>query len=308
MLLTPMDVLSAFPVRKTKKQKAAFREAAQSYLTGLGYSTQVEKGALGSRNLVIGCPDQARYLVTAHYDTPARMFAPNFITPTNFPVYLLYQLVLTAVIFGTGGILGWLAGRILNNSLAGAYIGVVVCWLLLILLMAGPANPRNANDNTSGVVTVLETAKALPEQLRDQVCFVLFDLEELGMIGSSSYRKAHKEQTKNQIVLNLDCVGDGDELVIFPTKKLKKQEDVMERLRSCTGSRGDKNLILHEKGFAFYPSDQSQFPLGCGIAAFHKNRWLGLWLARIHTAKDTVLEEENVTILRDLILTLISAR
>ena len=55
---------------------------------------------------------------------------------------------------------------------------------MLLLMMFGPANRHNSNDNTSGVITVLEIMSTLPENLRDKVCFVLFDLEEAGLTVS----------------------------------------------------------------------------------------------------------------------------
>ena len=54
MLTRPMDVLTAFPVRKSKQQKQEFRDAAQSYLKQFGYSPTVEKGSFGCRNAGIG--------------------------------------------------------------------------------------------------------------------------------------------------------------------------------------------------------------------------------------------------------------
>ena len=81
MLTRPMDVLTAFPVRKSKQQKQEFRDAVQSYLSQFGYSPTVEKGSFGCRNMVIGDPETAQYLITAHYDTCARLPIPNLITP-----------------------------------------------------------------------------------------------------------------------------------------------------------------------------------------------------------------------------------
>ena len=100
MLSKPMDVLTAFPVRKTKKQKQAFRNALHSYCQQLGYAVKEEKGSCGAVNLVFGDPDRAKVLVTAHYDTCAGMPFPNLITPCNFFVFLAYQLLLVAMIFG----------------------------------------------------------------------------------------------------------------------------------------------------------------------------------------------------------------
>lgn len=308
MITTPMDVLTRFPVRKNKKQKQAFRDAVQAYVTGLGYSCKVEKGSCGSRNVIIGDPQNAKYLVTAHYDTPARMIFPNFITPRNLLIYLLYQCLVVGVMMGVSIGCGIGLGVLIQSPEIGGLLAAVFYWVLLFLMMVGPGNMQNANDNSSGVVTVLEIARTLPELHREQVCFVLFDLEEAGMLGSASYRKTHKQETDHQIVLNMDCVGDGNEIVFFPTRKLKKNESAMNRMIRCGGYFGQKHITVQEKGFAFYPSDQMQFPLGVGIAAFRKKKGLGLCLSRIHTSRDTVLEETNINILRACISTLISVQ
>ena len=95
MIKRPIDVLEKYEIRKSKKQKDSFITAVTDYANRAGYSLRVEKGSFGSRNLVIGDPEKAKYLVTAHYDTCAWMPVPNFITPCNFFVYFLYQLMLT---------------------------------------------------------------------------------------------------------------------------------------------------------------------------------------------------------------------
>jgi aminopeptidase-like protein len=177
---------------------------------------------------------------------------------------------------------------------------------IFFLFRCGPANPNNANDNTSGVVTVLEIMRTLLPAYRKKVCFVLFDLEEAGLIGSAAYRKAHKAATEKQLVLNLDCVGDGDSIIFFPSKKLKKDADRMNHLKRCGGWFGFKHISVHEKGYASYPSDHVRFPLSVGIGAFHEKNGKNPVLNRIHTVHDTVLDKTNVNILRACISTLIS--
>ena len=300
-----MDVLSQFPVRKTKKQKADFRAAVQSYLESLDYQVTEEKGSSGSRNVIIGDPEKAKYLVTAHYDTPARLPSPNFITPCSFLPFLGYQIIITALLFlppiAVSAILSMLSLETHLASLFGNLLLLTECALMLI----GPANPSNANDNTSGVVTVLEIARTLPENQRHKVCFVLFDLEEAGLVGSASYYKKHKKAARNQLVLNLDCVGDGDHLMMFPTKTLKKDRKKLTSLYKACGYFGKKSLLVHEKGFSYYPSDQKHFPYGVGICALNKKKKT-LYLSRIHTPKDTVLDETNVNILRAAISSFIT--
>lgn len=297
MLENPMDVLSCFPVRKTRRQKQAFRDAAQAYAASQGYESRVEPGRFGVRNLVIGDPETAEYLITAHYDTCARLPFPNYTFPCNFWMFLAWQAVVTALIVLVVYTVTT-AVELLTSSEA---LGIVAMMLslggILALIYAGPANGSNVNDNSSGVITLLEIARSLPEKRRSRACFVLFDLEEAGLLGSGAYRGAHRAATDRQLVLNLDCVGDGDYLTMFPTGKLKKDRPMLTSLYQACGYFGKKSLLVREKGFAFYPSDQTNFPRGVGICALRKGK-AGLYLGRIHTPKDTVLEQTNINLLR----------
>ena len=302
-----MDVLHQFPVRKSRKQKQLFREAVLSYGETLGYDCTVEKGSLGVRNIVMGNPEHADYLVTAHYDTCARLPFPNLITPCNFWLFMGWQILLTFILILPMLLIGVLFGVISNDPGLGVLIGYLIIFAELGLMLFGPANRSNANDNTSGVVGVLEIAATLPQDLREKVCFVLFDLEESGLLGSSAYRSKHKKATNRQLVINLDCVGDGDEILLFPTKKTKKQKARMEKLASKCRDDGTKSIRLVEKGFSFYPSDQANFPLGLGVAAFCRSKWAGLYLDKIHTGKDKNLDEKNIVMLRNTMISMIRA-
>lgn len=302
---TPMDVVKSYPVRKSKKQKQAFRADVTQWLQNLGYPVCEEEGSFHSRNLVIGDPQRARYLVTAHYDTCARLPFPNLITPCNFWTFLLYQIFICLMLMLPALAVGGLVGYLLHSFDIGYFLFVVLLWAAIVLMLIGPANSSNVNDNTSGVVTLLEIARSIPELHRKNVCFVLFDLEEAGLIGSASYKKKHKREIPNQLVLNLDCVGEGDDIYFFPTAKLKKSKERLAPLQKLAGGYGKKSIAVRTKGFSIYPSDQSNFPYGVGICAL-KRGWAGLYLSRIHTPRDTVLDETNVNILRAALTTLIS--
>lgn len=303
MLVQPMEVLDQFPIRKTKVQKQAFRDAVQTFASDLGYPCRVERRSLRCQNIVIGDPETARFLVTAHYDTCANMLLPNFITPCNVPLYFLYQMGLILLLIA-GSVLAGVSAGLLLGSWAVKQTGFVVYWLLLFLLFFGPANKTNANDNTSGVITLLEIAKTIPENQRHKVCFVLFDLEEMGLQGSSFYRGKHRKASDTQLVLNLDCVGDGDRLLMFPTKKLRRDRKKLTSLYKACGYFGKKSLLVQEKGRYFYPSDQMNFPYGIGICALRKRKKI-LYMSRIHTKKDTVLDITNINILRAALTTFI---
>jgi len=78
-----------------------------------GYTANVEMGSFGSRNIVIGNPEKADVLVTAHYDTCAWMPIPNLITPCNLLPFLGYQAFITFLILGIAFVIG-LCGYHLN--------------------------------------------------------------------------------------------------------------------------------------------------------------------------------------------------
>lgn len=305
MIQEPMDILSQYPVRKTKKQKQAFRMDMCRYVTSLGYECHEEAGRFGVRNLVVGDPQGARVLVTAHYDTCAALPFPNLLTPCNFLPFLGYQLLVCAYLLVVPILFGILVGLLTRNDDIGYWSGYIGFWVFLVLMLIGPANQTNANDNTSGVVTLLEIARTLPENQRRKTCFILFDLEEAGMLGSASYRKTHRKETDGQLVLNLDCVGDGDHIRLFPTKMLKKDKNRLSSLYRACGYFGKKDIMIQEKGFSVYPSDQAMFPYGVGICALRDSK-AGLYLGRIHTRRDTILEQTNVNLLRAALITFIT--
>lgn len=306
MIQKPLDVLEQFPIRKTNAQKKAFEEAILDYVQRLGHKASIETNNKGVRNIVIGDPDRAKYLITAHYDTPACIGLPNLITPNNPLAFILIQMllvgILLAVSFGIAGVVYSLSASetIALLSWYVIYFGIV------ILLRKGPANRHNANDNTSGVVTVLELLGAMPKNRCADVCFVLFDLEEAGLVGSKYYRKLHKEATEQQVVLNLDCVGDGNVIQLTPIKEAKKDKVLLENLMLICGSAGGKEVRLHQKGFYCGNSDHKRFPKGVAVMAFRHQKGVGLYCGRIHTWRDTVLDYENVMILRDRLITFIT--
>lgn len=288
-------LLEHFMVRKSKRQKETFRAWLCEELAQAGYAPRVEGGGsfLKSHNVMVGDAERAEILLTAHYDTCAELPFPNFITPRNLFWYLLYQLLITLGIFALA-----IGAEVAVIALldAPAYAAMLVMDAVLFFciwwMMAGPANPRTVNDNTSGVLTLLETALNLQPELRERVCFVFFDNEELGLFGSAAFAKKHKSVKKNKLILNFDCVSDGDYLQLYPTKTVKRDEKTLRQLEEAYLPLGNKQVEV-VRGFGFYPSDQRNFQRGVGICALKKN-WAGYYLDRIHTRKDTALDERNI--------------
>ncbi len=286
------EILADWQIRKTKKQKTAFIEFLQSHIPEAKVE---EKGSV--RNIVIGDVDSAKIVCTAHYDTCAVMPIPNFITPKNLFIYIIYQLLLTALIFGIAILCGWGVSALGAEFLLAYWVALIVLWLLIVLIMAGPANKHTANDNTSGVITLCEIYAAMSPEQREKCAFVFFDQEETGLVGSSAFYKLHKQSMKDKLLVNFDCVSDGDHMLLVLRKK--SYAAFRESFERAFLPRGDKRIMIEKSSSAFYPSDQQHFPFGVGVAALKHSPVLGYYMDRIHTPRDTVFDERNIELLRD---------
>ena len=167
--------------------------------------------------------------------------------------------------------------------------------LILYVFLFGPANPHTVNDNTSGVVMLCELIAALSEEERSRCAFVFFDHEETGLFGSAFFRSQHKKAVKNRLVINFDCVSDGNHILIVQNGKAKRRAGAA--LGEAFSSAGDKQLHLCGTLGAFYPSDQANFPCAVGVAAMNRAPILGLYMSRIHTSRDTICDERNFSFL-----------
>ena len=309
MTETTSEIFEKYQVRKTKKQKVAFREYIRGITENEGYSYKEEKGYCGAKNIVIGDPDNAKVIYTAHYDTCARLPFPNFITPKSIGIYLLYQL-LQIIVLAIIGLIGAYCIGFCIGIICGLLnvdppmflviaIGEIPLLVALALMLFGPANKNTANDNTSGVTLLVDIMLALPKEDRENVAFVFFDLEETGLWGSAGFASKHKKVMKETLIVNYDCVSDGDNILLVLPKKMEKSifEEAYE---------ADENVRVEilNKG-VFYPSDQANFKRGVGVAALKKAKKSDLlYMDKIHTNKDTAYREENIEFLKNASLKL----
>ncbi|MBQ8380964.1 MAG: M28 family peptidase [Clostridia bacterium] len=296
-------IFEKYEIRKTKRQKTAFIDHVTGFADSLGYEAHVEKGEFGARNIIVGDPASAKAVFTAHYDTCPRLPFPNLITPRNIFLYILYQIVITIAIFAVPIIIGVLLYTLLtslgvNEEIADLISDKIIAPLILIeclLIMFGPANKHTANDNTSGVTLLLDIMTDLPIEDRGAVAFIFFDLEEVGLIGSSSYGGKHKADMKTKLVINFDCVSDGKTFLFALNKKAEAKRSLLE---SAYAPEGEYECEFHSKG-VIYPSDQMSFPLGVGVSALLRTKKGLLYMNKIHTPKDTVYDEANVLFLKE---------
>ena len=283
-------ILSSYQVRKTKKQKTDFIEFMKREIPELYVE---EGGALKSRNLVVGDVQKARVVLGAHYDTCARLPFPNLIAPKKVFVTFMYGILISLpfliVMAGVN-----LLMRYLTNDFFLAYWTAFLVFAVSYfgVLLGGPANKNTVNDNTSGVITLCELIHACREKGLSDVAFVFFDHEEMGLFGSSYFRKLHKKEMKETLLVNFDCVSDGDHLLFVLNKSAISGYEKL--LRSALPESKTKKVYFEKDSNTFYPSDQMGFYTAISVSAMKKSRFLGLYLDRIHTKKDTVMDEANI--------------
>lgn len=299
-------LVERFPIRKSGKQKEAFRDWFITWAQEQGYTAQTTtaRGLFRSTNVVVGDPESAQVVFTAHYDTPAVMPLPNFITPCNVLVYILYQLLLVPILLLPPAALAALVGFVLPRrgmepeaagGIAGL-VGFISVYVVLGLMMFGPANRNNVNDNTSGVAAVMELMQRLPAEQRDKAAFILFDNEEKGLLGSSAYASDHKTVKKEKLLINMDCVGDGENILFFANKKTRKLP-CFPALEAAMQAQEGRKYVMNRMENCVYPSDQANYKLGVAVCACNKMKIVGYYCDKIHTKKDTVCEQVNLDFL-----------
>jgi len=287
-------ILRDFQIRKTKKQKDRFIALLREHIPELRVESA---GFPKSRNLIIGDPENAKILLGAHYDTCARLPFPNFITPKRPLISIIYSVLIAIPAILLGMVFSILLGLFVKDFWIAYFLTLLVYGAIIWLMLSGPANKNNANDNTSGVITLLEIYDRLSPEDRKKVAFLFFDNEEKGVIGSGQFRRKHKKLIKDTLLINFDCVSDGDHLLFGISKKANAKYHV--NLAQAYTSTEEKHVILDRMNRVYYPSDQAGFPLAVAVAALNYKKFPGYYMGRIHTKRDTVFDERNIAYLAE---------
>ena len=150
-------------------------------------------------------------------------------------------------------------------------------------------NKRNVNDNTSGVATLFTL---MAEYKGNDAAFVLFDNEEKGLLGSKAFAKKHKEILKNKLIINFDCVGNGEH-IIFVAKKGAENHDLYPLFKEAQNPSEKYQTHFYPMKGSVGNSDYKRFDNGVGVMACKKGK-VGFYTGRIHTNRDDVASQENI--------------
>lgn len=292
-------ILTVHPVRKSDRDKAEFRKWAASELKKAGWRVREETyGKLnGSVNLVAGDPEKAEVFLCAHYDTATRMLLPNFVSPTNVPAHICYHLVMAVAMLALVFAVSLGVCFPLNQPGLMLPLFLVLAVAMLWVSARGPANKSNANGNSSGVVALLRMARAVKDHKR--VCLVLFDNNSKNMLGATGFKKKHYQEAAQRLFINLDCVGDGEHMLLMPSKHSRWDGDLLDALNEAFQSGSGVQGRVLSQGLMFYPSEHRKFKFHVAVCACRRLAGLGYYIPHLRTGKDTAMREENILFLTE---------
>ena len=287
-------LLTVHPVRKSGAQKREFRQWLLRELKRAGWKAGEETYGKwnGSVNVVAGDPDRASVFLCAHYDTGSRMPVPDFVSPTNVLAHVCYHLAAALALFAAAFLLALAVSFPLNQPGLMLPLFLVLAVAGLWLTAYGPANQNNANGGSSGVLALLAVARAAGFDKR--VCLVFLDNNERNLLGASAFKKKHIDKAAQCLFINLDCVGDGEELLLIPSKYSRWDGPLAEALEKSFPEGEEMRLHVMTKGLQYYPSDNRKFKFHVTVCACRYLAGLGYYIPHLRTKKDTVLEEGNI--------------
>lgn len=282
------------PVRKSKAQKKAFRQWCLARISERGWKGQVEQNNKGKHmNLVVGDPDEAQVIFTAHYDTPATIGIPDMQIPRNIPVNMLWHMLIIGGMLLIAFLVGVGVGLITGSGDVMVATVFVVFVTLMLLQLYGVPNRSNVNDNTSGVATLLEMMGRIPEEYREKVAFIFFDNTESGRRGSLSYAREHLTVQHVKLVVNLDCVGVGEHILVAASRAASQCPAYGQLVRAMEAN-DERSPVFGSTLSIRGNSDHRSFSCGVGVMACERVSGIGYCLGNLHTARDTVADQGNI--------------
>lgn len=290
------SIASSFPVRRTAKQRAAFRDWLLHELSELGWEATVARGGRWYRTEnVVTHNSNPEVILLAHYDTGGRL-PFGYTALGRLLGHGLWAGLLSGFLLALLSDFLWdgLASRVLASPLPRSHELLFDLSLILALCLPTLINNRhNHNDNTSGVLVLLGLAHALSDhpELKHKVQLAFVDLEERGLWGSRRLRRSWREQgvdLARATIINFDCVGWGSTPVVSYVGPRERSEAIYQQLKA---SRDDVAIV------AGLMSDHYSFRREGASGVMFANRvkyGRGFEVPNVHTPRDCRINLDNV--------------
>jgi hypothetical protein len=288
-----MEKILTIQRRFFRKEKNEFLDTVEEKLNEYGYD--FERKNFGSIIKSVNLETKSshpEFIFIAHYDTGTimpfwiswllRFFGVNNQILMTLPIFFLMSLFVALGHFHIGfNIAYW-----------------IICISLLTIFIP---NRKNFDDNTSGVVALLSLAKKCKENGMDNVKFIFFDNEELGLIGSSAHKNyLNKERLilPHSKIISLDCVGVGEFPLIIRNSKSDYESFFQKALQNEFEFCKSIQMILPA-------SDNFSFrKYGALNISFAKKAVIpfGYSLSKIHSSDDNYMDLRKIEKLTDALM------
>jgi len=245
------EINARFPARYTAAQKLEFLAWCKGYFRDLGLIVQERKEG-GGINLLIGDLSQSQIILSAHYDT-ARMHRLSFYSTCENGVIPRLKQYFTCIRSALSRGKGY--------------------------------NPVNANDNTSGVATLLAVASAMPFG----VCYLLTDGEEDGSYPARAFAKENQSALQNKLFIALDCVGKGKDFGVIYYRAYNRK--YAENLSAFLQEKLDAQSYFPKSSF---PTDAEYFFKAVCISCFLRDQKGHRYFTDVHTPRDNEICAQNL--------------
>lgn len=279
-----------YPIRRKEEQKENFRNYVLEESKKLGYDVKIDK-IKEHNNIVIGNPKTAKVIFTAHYDTPAASLFPNLMMPRNLILGYLYVFGYPIVLSLLSLAISYGIVKLTNLPFEMTAVIFVILYLGSFYLMTRTfTNKHNKNDNTSGISAIFSL---MEKNKGKDIAFILFDNEEKGLLGSKAYNKTYKEQLDTKLIINLDCIGYGNNLILI-AKKDALNHEYYQLLKDTVLETNEFTVNFYGTKGSMSNSDYKSFKCGIGLMTCNKVKGIGFITPRIHTIKDTIANTRNI--------------
>ncbi|MEG0034784.1 MAG: hypothetical protein RSE56_03160 [Bacilli bacterium] len=204
--------------RYTKKQKALFLEEVSSKVKENGYSVEIQTKKTKfqlTNNLIIGDLDNAEKVIVAAYDTPSKIYLPNY---NYYPFYSKKNVEQDNLNFIVQIFFGFISIVISYFFLKDFNEYTIVLKLLSLLcssfilvnmyfVLKGKPNQLNYNRNSVSIAILMSVL----EELKDSknIAFVLLDQN----VNSFNGLRLLAEKITNQTLIVLDSLATGSIVV-----------------------------------------------------------------------------------------------
>lgn len=288
------QIQTKYPLRRKAQEKEKMRIYLMGQSRALGYDAQLVNRRRAV-NVVVGDVEKAKVVLTASYDTSLREILPQFIAPTRPATYLLYQAMTPVLMLLFSLIVSFALTFTINRPTMTLPLFIALLVGMLLYLRFGPSETRTANDNTSGVAALLSVMESLTPRHRGAAAFVFLDTS-----GGKELKKTYPSLAE-KVVINVDCVGCGDEILLLPNKYARWNGDLLDMLTECFENTENKTCFLKTNGLVYYPSENRAFRYNLAVCACKKVAGFGRFVKQLSGE----IDEENIDVVRKGLVKLI---